>query len=95
MRKSFMSATSMLTVTTGMPRRAVAGSTKLSPVKRADRRAVLDVDRQHDRAFEHLADRRRQAGTEGDAVVTAVLQPLDADLAAFGLDALRRAPRRR
>ena len=36
MRNIFTSATSMLTVTTGMPRRAVAGSTKLSPVKRAD-----------------------------------------------------------
>ena len=95
MRKSFMSATSMLTVTTGMPRRAVDGSTKLSPVKRAVGGAVLDVDRQHDRRFEHLADRRRQAGAEGDAVVLAVLQALDADLAALGLDAPWARRRRR
>ena len=34
------------------------------------RRTVLDIDRQHDRAFQHLADRGRQAGTEGDAIMT-------------------------
>ena len=54
------------------------------------RRAVLHIDRQHDRRFEHFADRGRQAGAEGDAVMLAVLQALDADLAALGLDALRR-----
>ena len=80
----------MLTVTTGMPRRAVEGSTKAVAGEAGGRSAILDVDRQHDRAFEHLADRRRQAGAEGDAVVVAMLQSLDADLAAFRLDAFRR-----
>ena len=51
--------------------------------------AVLDVDRQHDRRFQHLADGGRQAGAEGDAVLPAVLEPADADLAALRLDALR------
>ncbi len=41
--------------------------------------AVLHVDRQDDRARQHLADRRRQARAEGDAIVPAV----------------RRGPRRR
>ena len=54
------------------------------------RSAILNVDRQHDRPFEHFADRRRQALPEGDAVVLPVLQALDADLASLSLDALRR-----
>ena len=52
--------------------------------------AVLDVDRQHDRARQHFADRGRQAGAERDAVVLAVLETLDADLLAGRLDRLRR-----
>ena len=70
-----------------MPRRAVDGSTKLSPVKRADGAAILHIDGQHHRRFQHLADRRGQAGAERDAVVLAMLQALDADLPVLGLDA--------
>jgi hypothetical protein len=36
------------------------------------RAAILDVDRQHDRRADHFADRRGQAGAEGDAEVLAV-----------------------
>ena len=40
--------------------------------------------------FQHLADRCRQAFAEGDVVGAAVLQALDADLPAAGVDRLGR-----
>ena len=58
-------------------------------------RAVLHIDRQHHRGGGHFADGGRQAGAEGDVVMLAVLEPFDADLLVLGLDALRRARRRR
>ena len=54
------------------------------------RGAVLHIDRQHGGRGGDFADRGRQAGTEGDVVMLAVLEPFDADLLVLGLDALGR-----
>ena len=55
---------SVLTETNGMPRRAVAGSTKLSPVKRTHGGAVLDVDVEIDLGVKVLVDGGGQAGAQ-------------------------------